>query len=91
MAAPLAAGAVQVTDRDVPLATLTVGAGAAGTAAGVLVVDDDQPLEPTLLVARTWTLYAVPLVRPVMVVDLPVPVWDLSVQVDALEVLYWTS
>ena len=56
MSAPLAFGAVQLTDSDVPLAMLTVGAsGVSGFSAGV-PVPDDQPLEPTLLVARTRTL-----------------------------------
>ena len=48
--------------------------GASGTCgAGVPDVDADQPPAPKVLVARTWTWWAVPFVRPVTVALVAVP------------------
>ena len=74
---PLLSGAVKVTDAlAFPRVAVPI-VGAPGTTAGVTLLDaaDADPV-PTLLVAVTVNVYAVPLVSPVTVMGLeePVPV-----------------
>ena len=74
MSAPLADGAVQLTDIVVPL-DVSVGAPGAsgGCGAGVPLTLADQNPFPRRFFARTCTSYSVLLVRPVMVVARRVP------------------
>ena len=76
-APPVTPGAVNVTEA-LPLPRVAVPiVGAPGRVAGVTLFDaaDAEPV-PTLLVAVTVNVYAVPLVNPLTVIGLaePVPV-----------------
>jgi hypothetical protein len=60
--------------RALPLTALTL-VGASGTVAGVTEFEADEAKElPTAFVATTVKVYGVPFVKPVAVIDGPVPV-----------------
>jgi len=74
---PLAAGALKLTVACVFPATADTPVGAPGTILGVTLLDaPDALLVPTVLVAVTVNVYAVPFVKPVTVMGLvePLPV-----------------
>ena len=65
---PVDAGGFQLTEACVLPAVAETLVGAPGTVAGVTVLEGvDALLPPTLLVAMTVNVYAVPLIRPVTV------------------------
>ena len=72
---PLEAGAVKLTVAWALPGVAEAPVGAPGTVAGVTEFEgaDDGPV-PAALVAVTVKVYAVPLVRPVTVIRVPVPV-----------------
>src|ERR1700682_4061246 len=64
---PLLLGALKLTDACALLAVAVAPVGAPGTVAGVTLFDAaDGALIPIALVAVTVKVYAVPLVRPVI-------------------------
>ncbi len=65
---PVEAGAEKVTDiAPLPAALAVPMVGAPGTVAGVTAADAvDETLLPLILLAMTVKVYAVPLLRPVM-------------------------
>lgn len=68
-------GAVKLIVACVLLAVAVTEVGAPGTVAGVTEFDAvDETLVPTAFVAVTVNVYAVPFVRPVTVIGLPVEV-----------------
>src|SRR5207253_4443256 len=75
---PSLAGAVQETDAEALPAVAVTAVGAPGTVAGAtgvtLLEASEGALLPTALLATTVKVYAVPLVRPVSVADVPVTV-----------------
>jgi hypothetical protein len=72
---PLEAGAVQLSPTCVLSGVTASDVGAPGTVAGVTGLDAEEALPvPTLLVAVTVKVYAVPLVRPVTVMGEELPV-----------------
>ena len=83
---PLLAGALNVTVACALPAVAVPIVGAPGTVAGVTLLEaaDAAPV-PTPLVAVTVKVYAVPLVKPVTVIDVhgavQVPVMPLGVEV----------
>ena len=86
MAVPVLAGAVQETRRLVAPAEATDGAaGRPGLALGVPLPEGDQAPSPAPLPARTCTLWARPVAKPVMVVEVPVPAKEWLVQLEADE------
>ena len=73
MAEPLLAGGVKLTLALALPAVAVPIVGAFGAPAGVTLFDGAEgELGPTALVATTVNVYAVPLVKPVMVCDSPV-------------------
>ena len=56
-----------LTLASVAKAVATRAAGASGAATGVTLTALEAALVPTLLIARSLTVYVVPLVKPVMV------------------------
>src|SRR5665213_3728504 len=64
---PLSVGALQLTSADAVSEMAEVAVGAPGAVNGVAVPGFDAVPLPTALSARTFTVYVVPLVRPLIV------------------------
>ena len=83
-APPLSVGAVKVTVASPLPRTADTLVGAPGTDNGVTeLLAEEAVLVPTALVAVTVNVYAVPLVKPVIVIgeDPPVAVWPPTLEV----------
>ena len=78
---PLEDGAVNATDNCALPGVMPVMVGAPGVVRGVAAVLAVAVPSPTELTARIWTLYNVPLLRPVMTMGLVVAAGDTAVNV----------
>ena len=89
---PVLAGAVHVTARLALPLTATTAVGMPGTVAGVAGAElADGGLIPTAFLAITLMTYAVPLVRPVTVIDGTVDAgWTKLVHVEPPLLEYFT-
>ena len=89
---PVLAGATHVTARLVLPLTATTDVGLLGTVAGVAGAElADGRLMPTAFLAITLMTYAVPLVRPVTVIDGTVDAgWTKLVHVEPPLLEYFT-